>query len=194
MRNDTPGPPDDNHGLMRPEEIALQGIDISIEAMWRLYGEINEWIRAQDIKAGVVLAANGVLIIAGAALVVGGGSFSAIIHHQHAVNLCFLATIVTITISSADAALCLVPPLREGEVTSPLYFDYIARYYPSAQSYEEDVRAVLNTADANLTQISHQVWTSARSLHRKIVHINWSIRFFIASLVFSLLAVLSAAL
>ena len=45
-------------------------------------GEINEWIRAQDIKAGVVLAANGVIIVAGAALVVGGGSFNTIVQNH----------------------------------------------------------------------------------------------------------------
>ena len=101
---------------------------------------------------------------------------------------------MTVIISSAYAALCLVPPLREGEITSPLFFDYVARHYPSAQAYEKDVRSMLTSADANLTQISHQVWTGARIVRRKISHINWAIRFFIASLFFTLLTVLAAFL
>ena len=194
MNDDTPDPRDEDGGFPRPEEVSLQDVDISIEVMWRLYGEINEWIRAQDFKAGVVLAANGVIIVAGAALVVGGGSFGIIVHHHASVVLDILAAIVTVIISSAFAALCLVPPLRVGEAQSPLFFAYVARHYHSARAYEADIRATLTTADAHLTQITHQVWTSSRSVYRKLTYIDWAIRFFIASLVFSLLAVLSAFL
>ncbi len=194
MHDGTPDPQHDENGDLHPEEIALQGIDISIETMWRLYGEINEWIRAQDFKAGVVLAANGVIIVAGAALVVGGGSLSASVLHRLVASLCFLTAVVTVIISSAYAALCLVPPVHVGEVTSPLFFEFIALHYPSAQAYEEDIRTSLNTADANLKLISHQVWTSARSMHRKMSYINWAIRFFIATLFFSLCTVLFAFL
>ncbi len=178
-------------GPFEPGKLARPDIEISIEAMWQLYGEINEWIRAQDFKAGVVLAANGVVVIAGIALVQNGGGMSAALHTQ-IISLCSTLTILTVIISSAFSALCLVPPLREGAVTSLFFMEYIAQHYASAEEYAREIRATLASADANLAMISHQVWSSARSAHRKITHINWSIRFFILSLFFSLLAILFA--
>lgn len=175
------------------EEIALENLTITIEAMWRLHSEINEWTRAADIKAGIVLATNGA-IIAAIALAVNTASFLAIIEARHLVGAFMLATLAAVVISSVFAALCLVPPLREGEIISPLFTDYIAQRFPTAQAYEETIRATLVDANANLTQISHQVWTSARSQLRKLTYATWGIRFLIASLLFSLLTLLLAFL
>ncbi len=52
-------------------EERLADMALAIETMWRAYSEVNEWIRAADIKAGTVLAANGVVIVAAVALAVG---------------------------------------------------------------------------------------------------------------------------
>jgi hypothetical protein len=176
-----------------PEEVAVEGIDIGIEAMWRVYGEINEWSRAADFKASVVLAANGVLIVAAAALASSAGSFSALLRN-FLVGICFFIVLVTVVISCAYAARCLIPPLKEGDITSLLFYGYIAAHFPSAHAYEKAVRQSLIDADDNLSQISHQVWSTSRIAKKKIEYTVWSVRFFIAALFFSLVTLIVAYL
>jgi len=173
------------------EEIALENISITIEAMWRIYGEINEWNRGADVKAGIVLATNGA-ILAGAAVGLSTGTFLAAVQQRHPVYASMLVALTAIVLSSVCAALCLVPPLREGEIESPLFSDYIARHYPTAKAYEDAVRATLADAPSNLAQISHQVWTESRIQRRKLTYATWAIRFLIASLFFSLVTLLLA--
>lgn len=179
----------------RPEEVALEGIDISIEAMWRLFGEINEWSRAADFKASVVLAADGVILVAAAALAaVGGSGIGAMLLSRRLVSVFLLLTLVNAIISSASAAVCLVPPFGEAEPESVLFMNYIARHFPDASSYEASIRATLTDADANLRQISHQVWSVARIFRKKVSFATWGVRFLIAALLCSLLALLFAFL
>jgi hypothetical protein len=195
MSSEIPRARGDDDESQRPEqEVALEGIDISIEAMWRIFGEINAWSRAADFKASVVLAADGVILVAAAALAVGSNGFSAMLLAHHLVSLFVLLTLVSAVISSAFAALCLVPPFREAEQQSVLFMDYIARNFPDAPSYEQQVRATLTDADANLQQICHQVWSVARIFHKKVSFATWGVRFLIPALLCSLLALLLAVL
>ena len=99
-------------------EERLEDVALAIETMWRAYSEVNEWIRAADIKAGTVLAANGVIIVAAVALAVGTGSFTTIVLTRHLAGFFLLATIVAVIVSSIYAALCLTPILihRPGAV------------------------------------------------------------------------------
>lgn len=175
------------------EELALENLDITIEAMWRIHGEINEWSRGADIKAGIVLAANGAFV-AGVAVALSTGSFLPIVHERQLAGAFLLVSLVAIVISSVYAALCLVPPLRVGEVESLLSPDYIARHFSTGTAYENAVRRTLADAECNLVEISHQVWTVANRLWRKLHYATWGIRFLIASLFFGLMTLLVAFL
>jgi hypothetical protein len=180
-----------NEDAERPLEVVETGVDLAIEAMWRLYGEFNEWSRSADVKASIVMAANGGVLVAATAIAVGGGFTSIILRHG-LVSLFCLAMAFGVIASSVYAALCLVPPLREGDKSSVLRFDYIACEFPSARDYEVAIRQSLINPDAELTLISHQVWSYARILHRKLDYVTWGIRFFIAALLFGLIALLLA--
>lgn len=175
------------------EEVELERLDISIETMWHTNEQVNEWSRGADVKAGIVLAANGVILVASAALAVGTGGFIALLETLR-VAIFFIAVLITVIISSGFAALCLVPPLREGEMSSLLAIDHIAFDFSTATAYEDAVRSALTDTNAMLTVVSHEVWTSARRAGRKLYYVTWAIRFLIASLFFSLITLLIAFL
>ncbi len=173
-------------------EESFEDVALAIETLWRAYSEVNEWIRAADIKAGTVLAANGVIIVASVALAAGAGSFTAIVLTRHLAGFFLLATIVAVIISSIYAALCLTPIQSTAQELCLLFIGHIHRHYPLAQSYVEAVRTVLTDPEANLKEISLEVWNSGRIADRKLLFATWSIRYFIASLFCMLITLLAA--
>ena len=54
------------------------------------------------------------------------------------------------------------------------------------------MRTILTNPEANLKEISREVWNSGRIADRKLIFATWSIRYFIASLFFILLTLLIA--
>lgn len=186
MDNDEP-----LHKWERHEE-RFEDVALAIETLWRAYGEVNEWIRAADIKAGTVLAANGVIIVAAVAMAVGTGSFTSIVLTHHLVGFFLIASMVAVIVSSIYAALCLTPILSTGAELCLLFIGHIHRHFPTVRSYEQAVRTTLTNPEANLKQISQEVWNSGRVADRKLAFATWSIRYFILSLFCILLTLLLA--
>jgi len=173
-------------------EARFEGVNLAIETMWRAYSELNEWIRAADLKAGTVLATNGVIIIAAGALVVGTGSFTTIVLTHRPVGFFLLATLIAVIVSSIYAALCLTPILTPSPEVCLLFIGHLRRRYPTAKSYEDVVRTILPNPEANLREITDEVWNSAGNAERKLNYATWAIRYLIAALFCVLITLLLA--
>ncbi len=103
-----------------------------------------------------------------------------------------LLAIVAVIVSSIYAALCLTPILSTGEELCLLFLGHIHRRFPTARAYEDAVRVTMTDPEANLTEISYEVWNSSHVADRKLNFATWAIRYLIASLFFIFITLLLA--
>jgi hypothetical protein len=153
---------------------------VGADDAWRSLGQINEWIRFADAKAGAVLAASGVL---GAFLVNDVPRLEDFKVHTTRAALLAVA-IICIGLSSLLSLQILAPRLRTGEARSLIYFDHVARRYASDRNGFADNYLSLTKIDTDLTrQIADQVWATSIVARRKFRRVSYAIRLLGAAMV-----------
>ena len=86
-------------------------MSVKIEALWKTYNSINEWIRFSDTKAGAILAANGVI----ASIVLSKLTKSNVFLDGHPIFLFPLIIGIILTcISIISCLICITPTLKIG--------------------------------------------------------------------------------
>ena len=163
--------------------------------LWRVFEVTHDWIKNSDTKAAAVLSANAILANAAVQAFGHVSGFNQPFLEKHPVVLALdlLALVLAVT-SVAFSLKCIAPKIVSGVSgagDSLIYFGHIARR-ESARAYEEEVRRILTDEGKALNQISDQVWISSRIVTAKLTAIMWSVRFFAATLLVSLIAALAA--
>ena len=153
----------------------------AIQAQWRIYGLINEWIRFADAKAGALLAANALILVSAVA---------AFKDHKQVFNDHMWLTVFGVLglgslIASAICCLwCIFPRIRMAEGTSPIFFGHISQH-SSPDDYQKKA-GVLGDEDQEFAEISDQVWRNAKIAHYKHVWIAFGVAAFAVGLIVSL--------
>jgi pycsar effector protein len=160
------------------------------EFLWRIYGQINEWIRFADAKAGALLAADVVMIVA---------AIQSFKDHKDVlmghVVLWFpgILSLVGLSASAFCCLMCILPRTRAIAGKSVIFFGDIARGYTSLDAYLQSA-STLGDENRAFDEISRQVWENARIAEHKhlwIARAVWSIFF---GLVVALVVGIGAAL
>ncbi|TAH31655.1 hypothetical protein EYC59_06475 [Candidatus Saccharibacteria bacterium] len=142
---------------------------------WQILNNINEWIRFADAKAGVVLAACGVL---------GGIVIARLPSDQSTFRFWGLAAVlVTLGLAIVCAAICLGPSLgKKIPPTSLMYFGHISRKYrENFSGFAQDFEG-LGIGDKISEEITSQIWVNSMIATKKYRYVNVSILLFITSL------------
>jgi hypothetical protein len=157
---------------------------------WRVLDVTSRWISHADAKAGVILAACGI-VAGGLFSVVESGGYG----HRGWVDAAAIVCAVLLAASAAGSSLALWP--RRGPDVAPyslIYFDHVARqtrYSPS--DYVEALAGLLRDPESLVEQIGMQVWAVSRAASAKYTWVDRSLFAFLAAL-FSLgLTMLAAA-
>ena len=167
----------------------------AVKYLWKIYDAIGESIRFFDAKAGVILAANGVLI--GAAVTALQGNRNFVLEHPAFLTFAALA-LVSLAGSAICCLLCISPSLvtyhpRLKKAESPIFFAHIANL-AGPEDYEKAVLEKLTDERKALWQMSEQVWANARVASRKAKLIPFAVFFLGAGLLFALLALFALSL
>lgn len=166
-----------------------------VKQLWKIYAAIEESIQFFDTKAGVILAANGVLIGAGVSVLQGDQNFA----FGHPAFLVFAAVaLLSLSASALCCLICISPSTvtyhpRHRKADSPIFFAHIANL-DCPEDYEKAVVEKLTDPRQALWHLSEQVWAIARVASRKARLIPFAVLFLSLGLLFALLALFGAAL
>lgn len=140
-----------------PASVATAVADSVVDRAWRLLDTNHAAIDRADAKAGAVVAACGV---SAAALV---AVYSA--HHADtaAISSALLCAALALA-STSCAGLALLPRrMRSWQPDSLIYFDHVTRMTDSSvESYVQSARSLFSDEEALTTEITRQVWMTAR--------------------------------
>ena len=166
-----------------------------VKQLWKIYAAIEESIQFFDTKAGVILAANGVLIGAGVSMLQEDKS---LLLGRPAFLLFSVLALLSLSASALCCLICISPSTvtyhsRHRKADSPIFFAHIANL-DCPQDYERAVVEKLTDARQSLKHLSEQVWAIARVASRKARLIPFAVLFLSVGLLFALLALLGAAL
>jgi hypothetical protein len=154
---------------------------MTTEYAWKSLQLISEWIKVADVKAGALLAANGVFVGFAMSGALRLGSLR--VAPVNAV-LASLALVCAVA-STVLAVRALNPRVDVGGPPSLLYFDSIASRH--GDDREKFVQSYVNlTADpARLTrQLADQIWATSVVTRYKYRYIRWATGLFVAGLGF----------
>jgi len=161
-------------------------MNLERDDLWQIYGLVNDWGRAADSKAAILIAGLGVIATVALAKVVPNRCLVL----QNGLLLATTALGVASGIVSLFFALkCLNPTLNVGEPNSLIFFAHIAQRFRAANDYREEIQICLSSEDVLYGQIADQVWANSRVAWSKYMAVAWAIRFFAATLVFAILAI-----
>lgn len=159
---------------------------VAIDTIWQVHALVVEWVKHSDAKAGVVLAADAMIVAAAAAVVVDQHSF---ITGHRIIYVAFSLSVLCAITSAMSAAACIVPRLKNTASNSLLYFRHIAEGYNNAHSYQHAVCEKLKDKKEVLSQICHQVWANSVVARRKYISVAWAIYLLMASLALAIFAI-----
>lgn len=143
-----------------------------IENLWKIFGNINEWIRYSDTKAVALLGIQGVI------LGITFGSHTIFTELTLMQLLLAAAGIVSNVLSAFLAFMCLSPRLGHGRLVSPIYFKSIAGEFASAGEYEKFVESSFRNPSDISHHLSVQIFANAQIAQIKFRSVAWSVRFF----------------
>jgi hypothetical protein len=153
---------------------------MKVDEAWRVLGQVNDWIRFADTKAGAVVAASGVL---GGLLVKSAPSRNDFRTHTTYAVLLSLA-LASVAVGMLLALRVLTPKLRSGEPRSLVYFSHVAKKYPRTPSdFVERFKSMADDENQLAIQVLDQVWANSCVAYRKYRMVTWAIWFFRAALV-----------
>ncbi|MEV7180184.1 Pycsar system effector family protein [Kitasatospora sp. NPDC093679] len=150
----------------------------SVGHAWRVLDGVTASINQADTKAGVVLAAAGVL---GGVLfnLVGGGRGPG----AWAVSATVVAAVLVLAAAGCAGA-ALYPRRRgEGAASSLIYFDHIVRSGATADGLAQPLAGLLADPAALTAQIAGQVWANARIAGTKFDWVDRAVRLLLAAFV-----------
>jgi hypothetical protein len=158
---------------------------------WNALTLVNDWIRHAETKAGVVLAAAGVL----------GGVLYNLVKSQHHPS-CWVSVIAVacgafIFAAGLCAAAALVPRRRVAggpeDFSNSLFYTHIANKYRNDEPSYVEVLSALTSNRRELTRhIANQVHANSIVAHRKFTWTAWGIRATVGGLL--ALAILAAVI
>jgi hypothetical protein len=147
---------------------APTGLGPATEALWKVYVELNEWVRFADAKAGAILAADMVIVS-----LLPGALFSKEFRPFATTGstLAAVAAILGCLGLLASAVLCLwcIKPRIKSRPAGPaslIFFSHIAEGHDDADAFARAARDFDDPEKAYL-QISRQVWANAWVADRK---------------------------
>lgn len=148
------------------------------EDAWKALAQANDWVKLADTKAGMVIAASGVL---------GGLIIKAIPPHEQWAHQpwkisMLLASLALVCASAVVALLAFAPRLRTGEAPSLLYFDHIARCYPRPAEFSRPYLTLLGQEEWLQESLANQMWATSTVAHRKFRSVILAIWFLCAGL------------
>ncbi|MFC6597627.1 Pycsar system effector family protein [Kitasatospora paranensis] len=148
----------------------------SVDRAWRILDGVTASINQADTKAGVALAAAGVL---------GGVLFNLVDKHPGPGPWAVAAVVATAALSLAAAA-CAGAALyprrhRTGAAPGLLYFGHIVRGGWTADTFGQPLGALLGDPSALTAQITAQVWANAQIADAKFDWVNRAMRLLLAA-------------
>jgi hypothetical protein len=159
---------------------------VQVDDAWKSLSQVNDWIRFADAKAVAVLAGSGVL---GGFLVRAIPTLPDFETRPIRAALLSLA-IVCVGISTLITLRTVAPRLRAGEARSLIYFDHVARRYPTDREGFVDNYLSLARDDSRLcANLAEQVWANSLVARRKFRRVTYAVGFLGVAMVSSGLAV-----
>ena len=148
------------------------------EDAWKALGQVNDWIKVADTKAGLVLSASGVL---------GGAVLHGLPPHeqwsQHAWKAGMLLTALALACASALTSLrVFAPRLKVGEPSSPLHFEHIARRYADPREFRQHAGPLFDEQERLREALTGQLWATSKVARRKFRHVAPAVWLLAASL------------
>lgn len=149
-----------------------------LEALWKTYDTVNEWIRFSDTKAVAILAVNGVLA---------GFIFSnlkeiwLVLSAQPAILTVLIVSIFTCSASVLFCICCLAPTLKVDGESSLIFFDHVAKNYEKAGEYEAAILQKFKDDSEVVEQVASQIWANSKVASKKYDAVMWSTRFFLGT-------------
>lgn len=141
---------------------------------WKIFSQVNEWIRFADLKATALLAVGGVL---GGLLIrsVPSGCTGC-----QAPLALYGVAIVAVVLSTIMSLVALLPRLgRAGEPTSVFYFHHVARRYSrDPRAFAEAFMATVDDPAATTREVVAQIWANSQVARRKfriVTYATWLI-------------------
>lgn len=158
------------------------------ENLWKTYEAINGLIRFADTKATAILAVSGVIA---------GFYFSNIgavqtVLEQKPIAFIPLATAMTfIIISVVSSAYCIIPRLKMNKSNCLIFFCDIAKNYLTASDYEKAFKEEMS--DERIEKdLADQIWANSKIAVKKYDAVNFSIVFFVVTVIASIIFVFMA--
>jgi len=156
--------PDTHDSVNRSEDPGA-----SVGHLWLVLQNTHEWIRAADMKAGVILATDGVAATLMAAL--GSttcGRLTVIIPAGILMGLGLLAIVLSALWSTA----CLVPRLGKCRCRSPIFFADIASACAAPADYEVMVGDVIEDVSKLKAELCSQILANSCVASEKFAAVN----------------------
>ena len=139
------------------------------EHLWHIYSTINEWIRAADIKAGLILTASGVIATVIAAL------------EPTALSRCLDLTIpnvllwlgmAAVILSVFFSASCIAPRVRPLAPDSLIFFGDIARAHCTPAEYADAWQGYTPNQRLLGEDLCSQIWANSHVAQCKFAAVN----------------------
>lgn len=148
-------------------------IDRAIESMWLTYSNINDLIKFADVKAGAILALNGVVL----SIILKDSISNKIFLLDNFLFAIFLYLGILSGILSIITSIYSLKPNMSRDTHSLIYFRSIYKKYNSILDYNKAVLDVFSCELTALSQISDEVWLISGIAFRKFNIVNWAIWF-----------------
>lgn len=144
---------------------------------WRVLDGVTASINQADTKAGVALAASGVI---------GGVLFNLVDKHTDPgrwAAVLVVAAAVLVLAAAVCAGIALYPRRRNGGTVGLIYFGHIVRGGWTAETFGVPLSAALGDPAALTAQITAQIWTTAQIADAKFDWVNRAMRLLLAGFV-----------
>src|SRR5699024_1279579 len=143
---------------------------------WRVLDLVSDWLKHAEAKAGLALAAAGVL----------GGPLYSLVSGLSAPAWWVVVVMIVPAVFATTAGMCSAIPLllrllRQEPAVSKIYYDHISRAYPkrgsgderSLSEFQEDFAEVVGVKSSLLDELCAQIWANSHVARVKFV---WSTR------------------
>jgi len=147
-------------------------VNATLDTLWKTYETTSDLIKFADAKAGAVLAANGIII---GSLVANLQSSIVALHNHLALLILLLLIVAATTFSTYFSIVCLSPNTKFVASDSLIFFGSVAQFQ-TRNLYEEAARVAFADDTALLTQLTQEVWATARVATSKYRAVAWAIR------------------
>jgi hypothetical protein len=153
---------------------------MNLDDSWKQLQQTNEIVRYADVKAGLILTLNGLLVGVVAIRLQSGGFLS-----DHPVPAgALMAAVALLTVSIGfDIAAAMPRLFAPGQRSSLLHFDHVAVAYAGrVGDYIDDFVELAHDPDRLQREIAAQVWANSLIARRKHRRVQWGLRFLGAAL------------